>query len=136
VNRIGMWLYVVAFSAALFAASGCVTGNAAGSNSGAVHHVVVCWLKSPGDASARAQIIETSKSFSSIPGVLSVKAGSVIPCTRSMVDSTFDVAIVITFKDRNALSLYLDHPVHRRSVESVMKPLVGRTVIYDFSGDI
>ena len=30
-------------------------------------HVVVCWLKTPGDEVARRRIIDTSRSFDSIP---------------------------------------------------------------------
>jgi len=41
-----------------------------------VYHVVLCWLKEPGNSTARQKIIDVSKSFKSIPGVIDVKAGA------------------------------------------------------------
>ena len=98
----------------------------------AVTHVVLCWLKTPGDEAARQKIIETSKTFESIPGVVSVTSGRVLPSTRPVVDSSYDVGIVVTFTDEDALRAYDGHPTHRKAVDEVLKPLVGKFVVYDF----
>ena len=97
-----------------------------------VTHVVVCWLKTPGDASARQQLIVDSKSFTRIPGIVAVSAGAVLPTTRPSVDSSFDVAIVMKFRDEAALASYGQHPVHLAAVERTLKPLVAKYVIYDY----
>ena len=97
-----------------------------------VTHVVLCWLKTPGDEAARQKIIETSKRFESIPGVVSVTSGHVLPSTRPVVDSSYDVGMVITFTDEAALRAYDGHPTHRKAVDEVLKPLVGKFVVYDF----
>jgi hypothetical protein len=97
-----------------------------------VTHVVVCWLKTPGDASARQQLITDSKSFTKIPGIVAVSAGPSLPSTRQSVDSSFDVAIVMKFKDEAALASYGQHPVHLAAVERTLKPLVAKYVIYDY----
>src|SRR5690242_13482627 len=78
-------------------------GMVIGSSGGPVAHVVVFYLTNPGDADARRRIIETSHTFKDIPGVLSVQAGPAIPSTRPVVDSTYDVAVVLTFVDEPAL---------------------------------
>ena len=96
-----------------------------------VTHVVLCWLKTPGDEAGRQRIIETTETLKSIPGVVSVTAGRAMPSTRPVVDSSFDVGIVITFTDESALRAYDQHPTHKQAVETVLRPLVARLLVYD-----
>ena len=98
---------------------------------GAVQHIVLCWLKTPGDPMARAQLIGTSLGFLDLPGVIDVTAGPPLPSQRPEVDASFDVAIVMTFRDEAALRAYEAHPAHKAAVQSVLRPLVERMVIYD-----
>ena len=56
---------------------GCVS-NHQSEREQALSHVVLCWLKEPGNADHRNQIIEVSKTFKKIPGVLDVRVGKVI----------------------------------------------------------
>ncbi|MDP6924355.1 MAG: Dabb family protein [Candidatus Scalindua sp.] len=97
-----------------------------------VHHVVVCWLNKPGNKEARWKVIEVSRGFSEIPGVISVRAGRVIPSEREIVDSSFDVAIYLSFENEQKLFEYLNHPIHKKAVEETLKPLVRKVVVYDF----
>jgi hypothetical protein len=73
--------------------------------------------------------------FAEIPGVKRVRAGTVLPSARPIVDSTFDVAVVITFSDRKALSRYLKHPRHKQAVRLHLRPLTRKVVVYDFVED-
>jgi hypothetical protein len=98
-----------------------------------VTHVVVCWLKEPGNETQRQQIIEASKTFRSIPGVVDVSAGKSMPSTRPVVDTTYDVAIVMRMRDEQALKDYSTHPTHIAARDKIFLPLVQRFVIYDFS---
>jgi hypothetical protein len=97
-----------------------------------VTHVVVCWLKTPGDEYARQRLIDESKGLQAIPGLVSVSAGRPLPSTRPVVDTSYDVAIVMKFKDERALDTYARHPKHLEAVEKTLKPLVAKYVIYDF----
>ena len=97
-----------------------------------VEHVVVVWLKSPGNAEHRRQIIDESAILRGIPGVIGLRIGEMIPSERSIVDSTFDVALIVSFADQAALDAYLTHPVHVELVENTLKPLVERVRVYDF----
>ena len=67
----------------LLCSFGCITVQHV-ENKRAIQHVVLCWLKEPGNAEHRNQIIEISKTFRKIPGVLEVRVGKVIesdgPC--------------------------------------------------------
>ncbi len=98
-----------------------------------VYHVVLCWLKAPGDPVARQRIIDASKTFRTIPGVIDVKAGPSIPSHRAIVDDSFDVGILLTFPDRQAMRAYLTHPDHKRAVRRVLRPLVRKIIVYDFA---
>lgn len=97
-----------------------------------VNHVVICWLKEPGDKVQQAQIIQASKEFKKIPGVLEVRAGKVIPSERKVVDSSFDVAIFLSFETEKDLQAYLDHPDHVAAVNQILKPFTSKVLVYDF----
>jgi heme-degrading monooxygenase HmoA len=99
---------------------------------GTVSHVVVCYLKKPGDAEGRRKLIEASKEFREIPGVLSVEVGRVLPSTRPIVVNDYDVALVITYEDVEAMNAYVTHPIHERAVKEVLQPLTAKVVVYDF----
>ena len=99
---------------------------------GPVQHVVICWLKEPGNAQVRQQLIAASHSFAEIPGVLSVSVGPSLPSERTVVDSSYDIGVVITLKNAAALQDYLDHPIHKQAVTDVLGPLSKKIVVYDF----
>jgi hypothetical protein len=96
-----------------------------------VEHVVIVWLKDSGNVEQRAKIQDESVVLQAIPGVVSVKSGQVIASERSIVDSSFDVALIVSFTNRAALDAYLVHPVHVQLVEETLKPLVARIQVYD-----
>ena len=99
---------------------------------GALHHVVLCWLREPGNAAHQERIIEATKAFGQIPGVLDVRAGKSVASERSIVDDSFDVGILIVLESKDALSSYLEHPTHDRAKKEILLPLIERLVVYDF----
>ena len=115
---------------ALVALAGCTTLHE--TRQGKVHHVVLCWLKDSGNAAQRQQIIEASRSFSKIPGVLDVRVGEPIPSDRSIVDDSFDVAVPVTFADVRGLETYQNHPLHKKAGAEILMPLARKVVVYDF----
>lgn len=117
-------------SAALFLTA-CQTAPTA-KPGGGVAHTVVFWLKDHGNAAQRAKIIETSESFRKIPGVLSVATGACIPGTRPIVDSSFDVAVTLTFASQADMKAYVDHPLHKAAADGVLKPLVKKVTVFDY----
>ena len=96
-----------------------------------VSHVVICWLKTPGDESARQRIIDETHTLAKIPGIVSITAGRPIPSTRPVVDSSYDVGIVMTFRDEAALRAYETNPIHIKARDEVLRPLASRFLIYD-----
>ena len=116
----------------LFFLPTCQPGKDRPNSTSKVHHVVVCWLNEPGNKEARHKIIEASRRFSSIPGVINVRAGRVIQSERKIVDGSFDVAIYLSFENKQKLQDYLAHPIHKNAVKKILKPLVRKIVVYDF----
>jgi len=110
---------------------GCVS-NHQSEREQALSHVVLCWLKEPGNTEHRNQIIEVSKTFTKIPGVLDVRVGKVIESNRSIVDDSFDVGILVVVLDAKRLQEYLVHPIHQNAKRDVLLPLVEKVLVYDF----
>ncbi len=124
------FLHIIIFVSFLLPA--CQQGKGYPDHTSKVHHVVVCWLNEPGNEEARRKVIDVSKGFSTIPGVINVRAGRVIPSEREIVDSSFDVAIYLSFENEQKLFEYLNHAIHKKAVEKTLKPLVRKVVVYDF----
>ena len=97
-----------------------------------VNHIVLCWLKEPGNIAHREKIIEVSESFRKIPKVLEVRVGQVIPSDRKIVDDSFDVGIYISLADNEDMNAYLNHPHHTKAVKEVLRPFASKIVVYDF----
>jgi len=110
---------------------GCVSTNHSGLKQ-ELSHVVLCWLKEPDNTEHRDQIINISRTFKKIPGVLEVRAGEVISSDRPIVDDSFDVGILVIVPDAKRLQEYLDHPIHQDAKRDILLPLVKKVLVYDF----
>ena len=55
-----------------------------------------------------------------------------VPSDRAIVDSSYDVAIYLTFETAEDLQGYLDHKDHVDAVKSILKPLTKKVLVYDF----
>lgn len=97
-----------------------------------VSHVVVAWLKEPGNAQMREQFVNASRALENLPGVLSRHVSAVIPSDRPKVDDTFDVAVTVTFENAQALKKYMKSQKHKDMLKKQLKPLVNRVVVYNF----
>jgi hypothetical protein len=114
----------------LFMTAGCASMMP--SRGGEIDHVVIIWLKDRGNAQQQQQMIDRSKTFTQIPGVLQVSVGASLPSTRPVVDSSYDVALVMRFANEQALHEYDQHPIHKKAVQELLAPLAAKFVIYDF----
>ena len=108
------------------------SNSAEKSNDEKIQHIVLCWLKDSGNKEQRQKVIDLSLSFKNIPGVIDVRAGEVIKSERSIVDSSYDVGIYMTFKSIEDLNAYLIHKDHVKAVTETLKPLSEKIQVYDF----
>lgn len=101
---------------------------------GQVTHVVLFWLKKPGDAAERAKFVAAAQDFrGKIPGIVSLSVGEPLPATRPVMDGSYDVGLVIRFEDKAALDAYEKHPVHEKAVNEVLKPAARKILVYDWT---
>ena len=99
-----------------------------------VTHVVLMWLKHPESGADRAQLIRAARSLRMIPGVMRVEAGRVVPTLPPGVDRSFDLGVVITFRDRFALQRYEKDPRHLEAMRRYLRPLVRHYEVYNLGG--
>lgn len=122
--------FIMLLSALLFPASGFT--ELVSPAPGRVAQVVIVWLKDHGNQTARNRYIEGTKALSKLPMVQSYRVGTVLPGGRNIVDSSYDLAIVATFKNRRKFDEYLKHPDHDKIIAEKLKPLVDKIIVYDF----
>ncbi len=102
------------------------------SKTGNVEHVVLLWLNEPGNAAIKEKMVATSRTFQKeIPGIVSMSVGDALPSDREVVDDSFDLALVMRFKDKAALDAYEKHPVHVKAVKEVLAPNASKLKVYD-----
>ncbi len=106
-------------------------------SAGTLHHMVIIWLKQPGDATVRQQYIDASKPLANLPGVLSYQVG--VPATikrshaNASVDESYDVAIASVFESPQAYEAFLKNPQYAQIAQGVLRPLVEKYQVYDFT---
>ena len=105
------------------------TATAASNQS--IEHIVFVWLKQPGNTTAQDTVIKASQVLKTIPGVISLKSGRAVPSQRKIVDSSFDVSLIISLANQAALDAYLAHPTHKKLLSETMLPLIDRIRVYD-----
>lgn len=100
-----------------------------------VIHVVLVWLKEPGNAEHRQRIIEGSKKLEGIPGIQELKVGQPIMSERDVVDDSFDIGLYMTFPNQKAMQAYLTHIEHVEIVRNEFIPVMDRYLVYDFTDE-
>ena len=98
---------------------------------GTVDHVVLIWLKRPGNTADREAILAASKDLRVIPGIQFLDAGTALASDRPIVDDSFDIGLTVRFDSAQSLHAYETNPLHVKKVTEVLKPLVAKFVVYD-----
>jgi hypothetical protein len=95
-------------------------------------HIVIFWTD-PGNPKAADQLLAGAEEYlKRIPGVLSFHAGKMVPSHRPVVDQSYQVALNLTFPDKETQDAYQTHARHLEFVEKVFKPLCTKVAVYDF----
>ena len=99
---------------------------------GGIDHIVIVWLKRPGNADDKAKLVATSKELQlALPVMREMSYGRPLPSERPAVDDTFDLAFVMHFANRKDLAAYENSAIHRHAAKEVLRPLSRKIVIYD-----
>jgi hypothetical protein len=97
-----------------------------------VHHVFF-WLKNPGSAADRDQLIAGLRGLAKIPVIRSLQIG--VPASteqRDVVDASFDVSELMEFDSVADQKLYQDHAIHQDFVTRHAH-LWRKVVVYDMT---
>ncbi|MDZ4695570.1 MAG: Dabb family protein [Deltaproteobacteria bacterium] len=96
-------------------------------------HVVLFWTK-PEIADATERLVAgMHKYLGPIPGVRGFHIGKMVASPRPVVDSTYQVGLMIQVDDKAAEAAYQEHPLHKQFLEEVFKPCCDRVRVYDFA---
>jgi len=96
-----------------------------------IKHMVFCWLNEAGNSQHITKVINTSKELAAIPTVIDIVVGKPVPNDRAIVDDTFDVGLVMTFRNNVDLNTYLNHEDHTQRVKEILAPLCDQIKVYD-----
>ncbi|MGI8431654.1 MAG: Dabb family protein [Chthoniobacterales bacterium] len=120
--------FAVAFCLALVLAA-CAAPGPSGPQP--ITRVVLIWLKNPSSATDRAQIVRTAQALRMMPGVVKVTTGRAAILPEAATDRSFDLGVIITFRDRAAYARYERDPRHAQAMERFLHPLVQRYEVYN-----
>jgi hypothetical protein len=95
-------------------------------------HVVIFWTDPAKPQAADELIAGAKKYLASIPGIVSLHVGRMVPSHRAVVDQSYQVALNVQFTDKKTQEDYQIHPRHLEFVEKVFKLLCRKVVVYDF----
>jgi len=98
---------------------------------GSVDHVVLIWLKRPGNASDRQAVLSASRDLRALPGIRFLDAGTALASDRPVVDDSFDIGLTMRFDSAKSLQAYEKDPRHVKKVTEVLKPLAKKILVYD-----
>lgn len=99
---------------------------------GRVEHIVLVWLKRPGNAADRVALIDTARKFQAgIKEIQHLNAGPAVPSDREIVDDSFDVGFIMRFGSKADMDAYEKHPVHVSAVKQTLLPLARKVLVYD-----
>jgi hypothetical protein len=100
------------------------------SSSQVIHHVFF-WLKNPGSAADRKELMQGLKTLSGIKEVKKLLIG--LPAStekRDVVDNSYDVSELMHFDSAKEQDAYQVHPIHKAFVEKYSH-LWDKVVVYD-----
>ena len=100
---------------------------------GSVDHVVMFWQKKPGDLQDRQKITDAMDRLRVIEGITFLDYGTAVPSDRPVVDDSFDIALLVRFKNVDALHAYESDARHTKEVKEVLLPLTKKIQVYDFT---
>jgi len=92
-----------------------------------VHHVHF-WLKNKSD---KAKLIEGLETLIPISYIRDMHIGIPADTNRDVIDSSYDVSLLLLFDDLEAEEAYQHDPVHVIFAEQYAEPLCSKVVVVD-----
>ena len=127
--RVPIFLIWLALSLSSFNA------QAANARSGQVTHVMLFWLKRPGNVDDQNVLLRALRTLRRFRGVNDVRVGRPLPVDRPGLEQSFDLGVVVIFRDREALEKFERNPRRRGALDAMLQPLVSRYIVYNFANE-
>jgi hypothetical protein len=109
--------------------------QAANARSGQVTNVMLFWLKRPGNMDDQNVLVRGLRTLRRVRGVNDVRVGRPLPVDRPGLEQSFDLGVVVIFRDREALERFEHDPRRGGALDAMLQPLVRRYVIYNFANE-
>ena len=106
--------------------------EAAAARSGQVTHVMLFWLKRPGNVDDQNFLRRGLRTLRRARGVNDVRVGRPMLVDRPSEEQSFDLGVVMTFRDRQALEKFERDQRREQAIDAMLRPLVRRYTVYNF----
>ena len=93
------------------------------------------WLKRPGNVNDRNFLLRGLRILRRLRGVNDVRVGRPLPVDRPGAEQSFDLGVVIVFRNREALDKFEHDPRRGGALEAMLEPLVRRYAVYNFANE-
>src|SRR5439155_25810515 len=114
--RIAMFLTCIALSLVPTGAQSVAT------RTGQVTHVMLFWLKRPGNVDDQNFLRRALRSLRRVRGVNDVRVGRSLPVARPGLEQSFDPGVVMTFRDREALGKFERDQRREQAISALLRP--------------
>jgi hypothetical protein len=109
--------------------------QAANARSGQITHVMLFWLKRPGNADDQNVLLRALRTLRRFRGVNDMRVGRALPVDRPGLEQSFDLGVVVIFRDREALEKFEHDPRRGGALDAMLQPLVRRYTVYNFANE-
>jgi hypothetical protein len=109
--------------------------HAANARSGQVTHVMLFWLKRPGNVDDQNVLRRGLRTLRRFRGVNDVRFGRSLSVDRLSLEQSFDLGVVVVFRDREAFEKFEHDPWRGGAINGMLRPLIRRYVVYNFANE-
>src|SRR5207244_11457174 len=100
--------------------------------SGQVTRVMLFWLKRPGNVDDQNFLLRALRTLRRARGVNDMRVGRPLLVDRPRVEQSFDLGVVMTFRDREALEKFERDQRRQQAIDAMLRPLVRQYIVYNF----
>ena len=109
--------------------------QAANARSGQITHIMLFWLKRAGNIDDQNVLLRGLRTLRRVRGVSDVRIGRPLPADRPGLEQSFDLGVVVIFRDREALEKFERDPRRRGALDAMLQPLVRRYAVYNSANE-
>lgn len=93
------------------------------------------WLKRPGNVDDQNVLRRGLRTLRRFRGVNDVRFGRSLSVDRLSLEQSFDLGVVVVFRDREAFEKFEHDPWRGGAINGMLRPLIRRYVVYNFANE-